>query len=626
MRWFEASPERPQTRFGVRAALVLVVTSLTVQTTRGDVTVAVVAAWPIVISADAGPAERYAAEELRNLMARATGSRLEIKVPGASPEVGFFLGRTSRLRVDDLGEEGSRVRIDDRRIEIAGGQPRGTLYGVYCFLEDALGVRFLTPDDTHVPHVDSSRTLKSAERVMRPRFRWRHSFYGANLSHPEFAARLRNNAVPDRAELGGRSNWTLISHSVNEYVPVARYGKVHPEYFSLVNGQRRSLMRDDQFEQGGTQPCFSNPDVKRLIIDGVLNRLSGRRQTGGNIAISQNDNTMYCRCDRCTAIDEREGSHMGALLTLVNEAGDAVARAYPGVFVGTLAYQFSRTPPRDLKPRSNVAIQLCSIEACQIHPLSDPSCPNNAAFCRDLEGWCQVCKHVYVWNYNTNFTCYNSPCPNLAVIGPNIRFLAAHGVSGVFMQAAGNAQNTELCELRNYLISRLLWDPALDDQQVIDEFLTLYYGRAAGKVRAYLSLIQATARRSGVHQHCFGSAASYGINANVARQGLNLLEEGMALAENDEVKQRVERVTIGPHTVMIEPLARWLRSHQHQIATGSSGNVPRELLNGIEDEIRTVFRLYEQYRVDRFAEWLTVSQVKSVIPEQLVLPTVDHSR
>ena len=169
----------------------------------------------------------------------------------------------------------------------------------------------------------------------------------------------------------------------------------------------------------------------------------------------------------------------------------------------------SRARRLGLSSRSpNVAIQLCSIEACQIHPLNDPGCPKNVAFCKDLEGWCRICEHVYVWNYNTNFTCYNSPCPNLDVIGPNVRFLASHGVNGVFMQAAGNAQNTELCELRNYLISRLLWDPTLDDRKLIDEFVTLHYGRAADKVQAYLSLIGEAARRSGIHQNCFGPAAS----------------------------------------------------------------------------------------------------------------------
>jgi hypothetical protein len=576
------------------------------------------ARWPIVIATDATPAERHAAEELRDILARASGMETKIVTSHDEPGAAIFLGKASGLKADDLGEEGFRIRIADGRIDVAGGTPRGTLYGVYTFLEDELGVRFLTTDATHVPRIGPDQRLSSGEREFRPRFSWRYSYYGANSAHPEFAARLRNNAVTDRAELGGRSSWSLISHSVHQYVPVAKYGKEHPEYFSLVDGKRRSFMHDDQFEQGGTQPCFTNEEVKKLIIDGVLRRLERRHKTDGNISISQNDNTMYCRCDRCRAIDEREESHMGALLTLLNEAGDAVAHAHPGVFVGTLAYQFSRTPPRSMKPRPNVAIQLCSIEACQIHPLNDPSCPRNVAFCKDLEGWCKICEHVYVWNYNTNFTCYNAPCPNLDVIGPNVRFLAEHGVNGVFMQAPGNAQNTELSELRNYLISRLLWDPKRDDRQIIDEFVTLYYGKAAGKVREYLTLIGETARKSGVHQNCFGSAAAYGITADTARQALQILEAGMAVADNDEIRRRVEKVSIAPRTVLIEAFARWVRSHQRQVTGGTPAKAPPEVVSGIEHELREVFRLYEKHGVDRFAEWVPMDQARKTLPDGLL--------
>ncbi len=543
---------------------------------------------------------------------------MEIITASEPRDSGVFVGKASRCATGDLGEEAFRIAVDERRIDIAGGTPRGTLYGVYSFLEDSLGVRFLTPDHTHVPRVDAGLALKTGERSFRPRFSWRYSYYGMNSAHPEFAARLRNNAVTNRAELGGRSSWSLISHSVDHYVPVAKYGKDHPDYFSLVNGKRRSFMHDDHFEAGGTQPCFTNPDVKALMIRGVLDRLAHTGQTAGNIAISQNDNTMYCRCDGCRAIDEREESHMGALLTLINEAADAVAKERPGVFVGTLAYQFSRTPPRSLRPHPNVAIQLCSIEACQIHPLNDPSCPRNVAFCKDLEGWCKICNHVYVWNYNTNFTCYNAPCPNMDIIGPNVRFLAAHGVNGVFMQAAGNAQNTELCELRNYLISRLLWDPTLDDRKLIDEFVTLHYGRAADKVRAYLALIGDTARRSGIHQNCFGTAASYGMDAATARKGLAMLEEGMALADTDDVKRRVEKVSIAPRTVLIEPFARWVRNHQQEVRSTAGARAPAEAYSGIENELRTVFRLYDRHGVDRFAEWIPMPQAKAALPAGLL--------
>ena len=60
--------------------------------------------------------------------------------------------------VEKFGPEDLRVVIRDGNIVIAGGRPRGTLYGVYTFLEDYFDVRFLTADHTHVPKVGSQRS------------------------------------------------------------------------------------------------------------------------------------------------------------------------------------------------------------------------------------------------------------------------------------------------------------------------------------------------------------------------------------------------------------------------------------------------------------------------------------
>ena len=114
--------------------------------------------WNILIADDAIASEMYAAEEFQEFFRQASGVKLPIvhkitrwdkhvfigpgKVMQASP-VGFS--------VEDLGPEDLRVVVRDDNIAIAGGRPRGTLYGVYTFLEDYLGVRFLTHEHTHVP-------------------------------------------------------------------------------------------------------------------------------------------------------------------------------------------------------------------------------------------------------------------------------------------------------------------------------------------------------------------------------------------------------------------------------------------------------------------------------------------
>ncbi|MDG3004874.1 DUF4838 domain-containing protein [Paludisphaera mucosa] len=596
--------------------LALAIVAQAPSSARAGVKAADVASWPIVVAADAPPGEKRAARELGDAFAEAVGKRPEVVADRpAGPAV--VIGKASGLKTEGLGDEGFTIRVGADRVAIAGGSPRGTLYGVYSFLEDEYGVRYLTADATSVPRVDPAATLADGERTFRPRFAWRHSYYRANQDHPELAARLRDNAVVDAPELGGRSPWSLISHTVYQWVPVAKLGKTNPELFSLVEGRRRAFMADDQFDQGGTQPCFSNPEVRRRIIDGVLAELASKGQTDGVVSISQNDNQQYCRCPACAAIDDREGSHMGSLLALLNEAGEAVAKVRPGVCVGTLAYQHTRQPTRTLKPGPNVAIQLCSIEACQVHPLNDPACERNQSFCRDLDGWCKISDKVYVWNYNVDFTSYNLPCPNIEIIGANVKYLASNGVRGVFMQAAGDGRNTELCDLRNHLISRLLWDPSVDDRRVIDEFAARYYGAAADDVKAYLKLIAETPRKKGVHHHCFGTAADYGYDDSTGREALALLERGMARAESPAIRDRVEKLTVGPRTILLEPFARWVRGHQGEIAAGRLKEAPPEAYRGMEAELRELFRLYERHGVDRYSEGLPAAALKATLPASL---------
>ena len=91
---------------------------------------------------------------------------------------------------------------------------------------------------------------------------------------------------------------------------------------------------------------------------------------------------------------------------------------------------------------------------------------------------------------------------------------------------------------------------------MIEEFLHLHYGRAAETIRRYLDLVHDTAEASGQHNHCFGAAWDYGLDAETARRGLELFEEGMQLAETPEVRDRVEKASIACHAILVERVAR----------------------------------------------------------------------
>jgi len=562
--------------------------------------------WDVVVAPDATLAERYAAEEFRDHFRQATDAELPL-TDSASASGGHVLIGPGAAGLDPsgLGAEELRIAVGGRRIAIAGGRPRGTLYGVYAFLEDYVGVRFLTADHTHVPRLAGPLLVGPLERAYRPPLSFRWPFYGENAAAPAFAARLRVNTVSDEPRLGGRDPMGLVSHTFQRDLPSRVHGAEHPDYYALRDGRRLAPFEDDRYE---TQPCLSHPDVLRIVTERVLRQIE-QDPSRGNVSVSQNDNKKHCQCETCRTVDEREDSPMGSLLAFVNAVADRVAERYPHVRVGTLAYQYSRKPPRHLRPRPNVQIQLCSIECCMMHPIADPACPRNVEFCRDVDAWGRICDDVRIWNYNTNFHNYLLPCPNLRVIEPNVRHFVHNNARGVFMQAAGNARGAELSDLRNYVLAGLLWDPSRSGRRLMDEFLDLHYAEAAPPIRRFIDLVHDNAEAKGLHHNCFGRAADYGIDEGIARAGLDAYDEALALAPDDEVRARVEKASIAAVRAALEPV--WY--------AGKAEEVEPALAERMRPLARRLFELCARHGVTHAWEYGTVAEARRRLEAVLCL-------
>jgi len=106
---------------------------------------------------------------------------------------------------------------------------------------------------------------------------------------------------------------------------------------------------------------------------------------------------------------------------LVHQVARGVGEEFPDKLVDTLAYLYSRTPPKTMRPEPNAIVRLCSIECCFNHPFAECPSEQNRAFVEDLVGWSQVCARLWVWDYVTSFSHYLTPFPNLHVRGPNIK-------------------------------------------------------------------------------------------------------------------------------------------------------------------------------------------------------------
>lgn len=501
--------------------------------------------WPLSVVKDSIPSEQFAAIEFQRLYQLITGTQLQIAPYDASSEKVILIGSMpSHLTLD---QETLRIDFTENSLHISGGRPRGTLYGVYEFFERYAGVRFLTHDHTYVPADVAARTLPFETYTYSPPFSYRNSYYRENFLHPEFTVRLRLNTFASDDMYGGITDQNLINHSFHQQIPVELYGEDHPEYFALMDGKRR--LTDGG---GGPEPCVSNPDVIDIVTAAVIKSLDANPRQR-NISVSQNDNDKYCHCENCEAINQREGTPMGSQLYLVNEVARRVEDKHPDVKIGTLSYWYTRRPPKTMKPRDNIQIQLCSIECCTLHPIDDPNCEKNRSFCEDLAVWKTLCQDIWIWNYNVNFGAYDRPFPNLKSIGANVRYFRDNNTKGVFMQGAYNGASGELSDLRNYVISRCLWKPELDSWEQSMEFCRLHYGEAASPIIKAITLIHDNAEASGVHPGCFPQPKDVGLTPEIAAQLMQLYSQALTLAsELPIIRDRVEKASICAYRAMLD--------------------------------------------------------------------------
>ncbi len=453
----------------------------------------------IVVGADAPPSTRYAAEELQRFLNEMTGAQFDLITDADPPRPAeIVVGRNSRMHrfnvsVDfqSLGQEGYILLSKGPHLLIAGGEPRGTLYGVYGLLEDHLGCRWFIPGVSRIPKADKL-VLLHLDEVRKPILEYREPFV-TECFNGDWAARNRMNGNSMRLteKHGGAVTYQGFVHTFDTLVPPEKYFDEHPEYFSLVDGKR---LKDR------TQLCCTNPDVMRIVTEGVRQWM--RDNPNATVfSVSQNDWFNFCKCDNCTALAEAEDSQMGPMLHLVNHVAREVRDEFPGKAVDTLAYQYTRKPPKTMRPEPNVIIRLCSIECDFSHPFEERARRENAAFADDLEAWAKISQRLWVWNYNTSFSHYLVPYPNLNVRGPNIRFMIKNNVRGIFEQDVYTTPHGEFSGLSGYLGAKLLWNPDYDTDTAINDFLAGVYGDAATPLRLYLDLIHDAVKDPKTNMH-----------------------------------------------------------------------------------------------------------------------------
>ncbi|MCK5802603.1 MAG: DUF4838 domain-containing protein, partial [Lentisphaeria bacterium] len=340
--------------------------------------------------------------------------------------------------------------------------------------------------------------------------------------------RLKLNGHFERIppEYGGHYSIIGWCHTFFKFLPPETYFAAHPEWYSEINGERRD---------GHSQLCLTNLEMRAEYVRVVRERIR-KNPSAGMISVSQNDWNNACQCPKCQAIDKREGGPSGSLLFFVNAVAEELEEEFPDLLVETLAYHYTRKPPKTIRPRHNVVIRLCSIECSFVQPLETGE--QNVAFHNDVEAWKAVAPKLYIWNYVTNFHNYILPQPNLRVLAPNLRYFVRSNAVGVFEQGDSSSAVGDFVRLRAWLLAHLMWNPDADENALIDTFLRGYYGKAAPHLRRYLDLLHDSAEDSGVALRCYMKDTAKWLPKEVFEKAMGIYDEALAAVADDPVLHR----------------------------------------------------------------------------------------
>ena len=391
------------------------------------------------------------ADTLNNYLQKSFGIKLEITSESNAENLIF-------LNLNNSNKKNISLEFKDGLIEIAGSDKEHLFYSLYEFIEKYLKVRWLTDRYTHFDKLNNVTIPKKFKKIYYPPITTRTVHSQLFYNNSDFADKLKvtNTAFPNYVP-------EARVHTFHRFVPEEIYYKSNPEFYALRNGKRLP-----------TQLCLTNDTVYK-IVNKRVKELFNENPEYNVISVSQDDNTSYCQCNKCESLHDEFGSPSASMINFVNR----ISENFKNKTISTLAYQYTRKPSL-IVPNQNVLITLCSIECNRRIPI-DEGCKD---FYEDLKGWSNLTDNIRIWDYTTQFTNFLAPFPNWNTIQPNINLFYKNNAKWIFQQHSRNP--SELFELRSYVMAKLLWDPNLSFETLVEEFCKKYYGNASENIINYV--------------------------------------------------------------------------------------------------------------------------------------------
>lgn len=468
--------------------------------------------YKIFFEKDCTICENYSATELQRYIRKTCNISLAIVNESNSFEYLIIVGRSkyeSYYNIDRkyLTTDGFIIKSIGNNLVIAGGGDRGTLYGVYSFLENYVGWRFFT-SEMAMRGMEIGDYMLSVEKNIgdgdiiitndldykdKPVIKYRDGFGHATISEDWCAKNKINGETWEirkmSDKLGGAIRFAgSAGHTFALLVPQNKYYDSHPEYFAMRDGVRMKSKSDIPDQIYDPQLCLTNNEVPHVIANNIREFMK-KNPDANIVSVSQNDNEFFCQCPQCLKAYKERGELAAVLFDFVNKVAIDLEKDYPNLKIHTYSYSETSIIPKEVTLHKNILLQYC-LRSCHGHALNDKYCKINSKIKEKLKYLGERCQNLYIYDYRCCITFSMLMFPDIFTLLSTMRSLAECNVQGVYSEFDVYSYNVPTMEeLRAYLFAKITWNPYMSQKEYdghINEFLEGYYGKGWRYIRKYL--------------------------------------------------------------------------------------------------------------------------------------------
>ena len=429
-------------------------------------------------------AEREAAETVATYCEKISGAALPIvaagdKLDGLLP---IYVGGAADAKWDAaIKKQGAdpasfALVVEPRQVALRGLSPRGTFCGA-CELLEQLGVRWFAPGEwgTVIPE---TKTLQLKKQQ--------------TIQVPSFASRYLQGVPADWEKMLRAGGPRFPSaHGVHLGTRPDELFKTHPEYFSLINGNRVNK-----------QLCIANPDVLKLAI-ATTKEFFRANPTAEIIGMGANDGRNFCECDACHALDGGDYDPFGHCTSMTdryvwffNQVLAGIKDEFPDKRIGFYAYAAYTRPPVKVKPDPKIVPAVAVITLCRMHGMENPVCPEKSYEKWIIEQWGKAVPQVYYRGYWFNLADPGLPFMMNRRIAAEIPLGKQLGVAGWRTECMPCWTG---CGPSLYLAEKLMWNHTADTKALVADYCEKFFGPARGPMAQYVELMDRTVTEADYH-------------------------------------------------------------------------------------------------------------------------------